>query len=204
MSIDLAGHLEAWLQQWGYLAVFLGVMVENAGIPVPGETTIMLATVLASRGQLQVAWVYPAAVAGAIVGDNLGYWLGRWLGRPLLHKLARIWHLNEAEVERAERAFQRQGAWAVLFGRFIALLRTLAGPMAGSLGMQWPRFFLFNAIGAVLWAGVIVALSYAFGRRIEQLLHHAGLVLMVMALGATWWAWRRFRRARGTNAPQQD
>lgn len=198
--LNLHGPIAHWLHHWGYLAVFCGVMLENAGIPVPGETIVLAATALAARGQLNVALLYPAAVAGAITGDNLGYWVGRTLGRHVLRRVARAIGLEASKFDDAERQFQRNGVWAVFLGRFVALLRTLAGPLAGAVEMPWPRFFVFNASGAVLWVAVVMALGYLFGTEIDVVLRHAGLALGVVVLAAGGWLLFRYLR-RTDHAP---
>jgi membrane protein DedA with SNARE-associated domain len=194
--LDGQGAIGHWLGQWGYWAVFVGVMLESAGIPMPGETILIAATLLATRGQLAVPLVYGAAVLGATIGDNVGYWIGRTGGRALLHRLARLARVPAAEVETLETKFRAQGPWAVFLGRFVALLRTLAGPIAGVVEMPWPLFLACNAAGAVLWAGVVVALTALFGTAITGALEHAGRFALVgvIALAAAWWAWHHWRR----------
>jgi membrane protein DedA with SNARE-associated domain len=192
--LELTGPLAQWLHHWGYLAVFGGVMLENAGVPMPGETTILIATALAAHGELKVAIIYPVAVAGAITGDNLGYCLGRWLGPRALHRMAKLARIDPQKLIEVEEQFRKNAAWAVFFGRFVALLRTLAGPMAGAVAMPWRKFFLFNSLGALVWVGVIVTLGYTFGAQIGIVLQHAGLAFLLLALAVGGWfgfkAWR--------------
>lgn len=195
--LDLQGPWAQWVQQWGYLAVFFGIMLENAGIPVPGETIIIIASVLAGQGVLRVEYVYPAVVLGAVIGDNIGYWIGYSGGRPLLLKLARMWRISEAKIEEAEKNFLKHSDWAVFFGRFVALLRIFAGPIAGMIRMPWGRFFFFNAAGAIVWAGVVVGLSYLVGERITAILHNLGLFLLAaVLLAAGWFGFKYWRRTR--------
>lgn len=192
--LDL-GHLPiaAWIAHWGYLAVGVGVMAESAGIPLPGETILVLATIASAHGSLHPLGIFVAAVTGAVVGDNAGYWVGREVGPALLRRLGRLWGWNEAKVAAAQAEFCRRGPYAVFFGRFVALLRTLAGPMAGVSHMHWRTFFLCNLGGAILWVAVIESLSYAFGAAIVEHLHHAGVLLAVLvaiALAIVWWRHR--------------
>lgn len=195
--LDLQGPWAQWVRQWGYLAVFFGIMLENAGIPVPGETIIILASVLAGQGVLRVELVYPAVVLGAIIGDNIGYWLGMAGGRPLLLKLGRMWRIPEEKILNAEAEFLKHSNWAVFFGRFVALLRIFAGPLAGMIRMPWPRFFFFNATGAMVWAAVVVGLSYLVGERITVIFHNLGLFLLgAVLLFAAWLGFRAWRKNR--------
>lgn len=199
--LDLGGPVAQWVQQWGYFAVFFGIMLENAGVPVPGETIIVIASVFAGQKILRVELVYLAVVAGAILGDNIGYWIGFKGGRPLLYKLARLGHVSDAQLEATEAQFRRHSDWAVFFGRFIALLRIFAGPLAGMIHMPWPRFFVFNASGALIWAFVVVGVSYKLGEHAHMLLHSIGLTALGMVvLFALWVAFKlwRARRQAGT------
>ena len=132
-----------------YLIVGLMIMVESLGIPVPGEIALVTAAVLATQHKLAVspAWIAISASAGAIAGDSIGFYLGHRFGRNLFDWLGRKFprHFGPGHVALAERVFTRYGAWAVFFGRFIALLRIFAGPLAGSLRMPYPRFLAANA-----------------------------------------------------------
>lgn len=191
--LDLHGPVAQWVQQWGYLAVFFGIMLENAGVPVPGETIIILASVMAGQGVLKLPYIYITVVLGAIIGDNIGYWVGLNGGRPLLLKLGRLWRLPEEKILQAEARFMRHSNWAVFFGRFVTLLRIFAGPLAGMVRMPWPKFFFFNAAGAMLWTAVVVGLSYVFGANIAVFLHNLGLtllavvVLVALVFGIRYW-----------------
>jgi membrane protein DedA with SNARE-associated domain len=195
--LDLKGPVAQWVQSWGYFAVFFGIMLENAGIPVPGETIIIIASVLAGQGILKLHYVYITVVLGAIIGDNIGYWIGQNGGRPLLMRLGKLWRLSEEKILETERNFLRHSDWAVFFGRFVTLLRIFAGPMAGMIRMPWPRFFIFNAAGALVWAAVVVGLSYLFGEHIATLLHNLGLTLLgAVVLLAAWLGFKYWRRKR--------
>src|SRR2546423_6428904 len=151
-------QVQHWLATLPPLLVYLVVAVvigtESLGIPVPGEIALVSAAVLASTGAVSVGWVAVAASTGAIVGDSIGYAIGRRGGRRVLERLGRRFprHLGPPQLAHAERIFARWGVWAVFFGRFVALLRILAGPLAGSLKVPYPRFLLANATGGILWA----------------------------------------------------
>jgi membrane-associated protein len=177
----------SWYNAYGYPVLFLGVLLENAGVPVPGETAVLVAAFLASpagQGHLQLGWVIVVASAAAILGDNLGYWLGRRLARPRLQGGSGFLFLTPQRFGKIEGYFARYGAWTVLLARFVSGLRVVIAPAAGIAGMHWPRFFFANAAGAVAWASTISLLGYFFGRSWERL-HHilnwgAWIVLAVL------------------------
>ena len=200
---DVEGPLAQWVQQWGYVAVFFGILLENAGIPVPGESIIVIASVLASQKLLRIELVYAVVTLGAILGDNLGYWLGQHGGRPLLRKLARWGHVSEAQLAAAEAQFLKHSDWAVFFGRFVALLRIFAGPIAGMVQMPWHRFFFFNALGAAIWCALVVGLAFVLGKQVTVLLHNLGLTLLGLVaivasvVGYKLWQKRREERVSG-------
>lgn len=187
-----------WVQHWGYPAVFLGVMLESTGVPVPGETFVIIASVLAAKHALAPLDVCLAAVAGAVIGDNLGYVVGRLGGRTLVLRLSAFWRVPATELERAERWFERYGAATVFFGRFVAILRMFSGPLAGLSRMPWLKFLLFNALGGLAWAGMVVGLSLVLGRVLVAYLHRADTLLLILALLGiigffVGMAWRRHR-----------
>lgn len=156
--------LQQWLQDWGYGVVFGAMLLENAGVPLPGETVTLLAGYAAGSGQLQVWGVMGAAAAGAILGDNLGYWVGRRAGWGLLLRAGRLLGRSPEQMETLREGFLRHAGKSVLLGRFVAVLRVLAGPIAGAVHMPYAKFLLFNALGAVLWASTMVSLAWLGGR----------------------------------------
>ncbi|MGE5321382.1 MAG: DedA family protein [Actinomycetota bacterium] len=194
----VAVHLNYYFAHWGYWTVLVGIMLESAGIPLPGETVLIVASTLAaSKHQLNIFVVAVIAVAAATTGDNIGFAAGRYGGRPLLDQYGHLFHINAGVIEKGERLIERRGAMAVFFARFIAGLRFLAGPIAGVLRMPWRRFFLFNALGAMAWVTVITSLAYFFGPALESVLRHAGwAVLAALAAGvAAYFWWRRRNEA---------
>lgn len=151
---------------YGCWVLFFGVMLENAGVPLPGETALLAAAFLASPaggGMFHLWAVIAVAAAGAVIGDNIGYWAGREFARKRIAAGKRFLFLTPGRVERAERYFDKYGAATVFFGRFVALLRIVAGPAAGVAGMAWWRFALANAAGAVVWATAIGLVGYYAG-----------------------------------------
>lgn len=172
-----------WLEQWGLFAVFFGIMLENAGIPVPGETMIIAASVLAGRGVLPFEGVLLASAGGAILGDTLGYWFGLKGGRPFFLRHGRWFGVTPEKLDRAEGVFKEKGDWAVFFGRWVALLRIFAGPLAGMMRMPYPRFLFFNAAGAVCWVGLVAGLSFFCSNQLEAIVgvfHRLGWSLLLL------------------------
>ena len=169
-----------------YLIVGLMIMVESLGIPVPGEIALVTAAVLATQHKMALspAWIAVAASAGAIAGDSIGFYIGNQYGRNLFGRLGRKFprHFGPGHVALAERVFTRHGAWAVFFGRFIALLRILAGPLAGALKMPYPRFLVANAAGGLCWAGGTTALVYYLGIAAERWLSRFSWIGLLVAV----------------------
>jgi membrane protein DedA with SNARE-associated domain len=185
-----------------YLMVAGIIGVESMGIPLPGEIALVSASLLAAAGHVSVVWVAVAGSAGAIAGDSVGYLIGRRGGRGLLERLGRRFprHLGPDHLASAERAFDRWGVWAIFFGRFVALLRIAAGPLAGALRVPYPKFLIANATGGIAWAGGTTVVIYLAGRAAEHWLQRfswAALVVAVLfGIGSTLVLRSRARRRR--------
>jgi membrane protein DedA with SNARE-associated domain len=185
--------------RYGYGAVFLGVMLENAGIPVPGETVLLFGGFLADHGELSLGWLIVTAASGASVGDSLGYALGFYGGTALLRHLRGRAFLSERRYAQAEQAMLRYGAWAVFAARFITGLRIVAGPLAGAIRMDYPRFLLANIAGAIVWASVIGATGYLLGtswQRLTGLASRLDWVVLAAAVAIALGYWLVRRPAR--------
>jgi membrane protein DedA with SNARE-associated domain len=162
-------HVQEWIEAIDPLAVYLVVGlvigIESLGIPLPGEIVLVTASLMASQGTINPWIVGACAIAGAVIGDSIGYSIGRKGGKPLLDKLGRKFpkHFSPGHVATAERSFERWGMWAVFVGRFVALLRIFAGPLAGVLKMPYWKFLIVNALGGVVWAGGTTAVIYNVG-----------------------------------------
>lgn len=208
--IDVQQWLAALPPGVVYLIVGTVIGVESMGVPLPGEIALVSSALLAATGFVEPEWVAAAAAAGAIVGDSIGYAVGRRGGRPLLERLGRRFprHLGPPHLTRAEQMFARYGVWAVFFGRFVALLRILAGPLAGALHVPYRRFLVANAAGGLVWAFGTTYLLFHLGRVAEHWLKSlswAGLGLAVITgFVSTWWLRRRARQAmeHPTTSPQ--
>ena len=176
-----------------YLTVGLVIGLESLGIPLPGEIALVSAALLSSRENLDISpvWVGVAAITGAIIGDSIGYSIGRRYGMSLFERLGNRFpkHFGTGHVALAKQLFSRWGVWAVFFGRFIALLRILAGPLAGALHMRYRHFLAANAAGAICWAGGTTAVVYFLGLAAEKWLARfswvALLIGVVAAFGMT-------------------
>jgi membrane protein DedA with SNARE-associated domain len=176
-----------FVAQWGYWAVFLGIMIENAGVPVPGETIIIVASLLSAKGVLDIQWVYLSCVFGATLGDNIGYLIGKLGGQPLLLSIATFYRIPPETIAQAEQRFLQHASMTVFLGRFVAILRIFAGPLAGVMRMPWFSFFCANAAGAAVWCLIVVGLSYLLGSYVAHLMHQLGYFLLVCVLGLVLW-----------------
>ena len=179
------------LLDYGLVLLFLLVGVEAAGIPVPGETALVAAAVLA-HDHWGIEWVIVVAAAGAIVGDNTGYWIGRVGGRKLIERFKFTRRYAERALPPSERFFARHGGKTIFLARFIALLRITAAWLAGVTRMSWWRFFLWNAAGGIVWATGVGLLAYYAGKAAGDAVGRYGLyggavvialaVLVILAL----------------------
>jgi membrane protein DedA with SNARE-associated domain len=192
-------NVEHWVQVAGYPLLFLIVMAESSGVPVPGETALIAASILASRGKLQIELVIVLAAAAAIVGDNIGYLIGRKGGRWLLERPGRFYRQRRQVLATGEPFFERHGPKAVFFGRFILGLRVWASWLAGATRMYWRSFVLWNALGGICWATIIGLLSYYLGHAAGDAVKTFGLyglAAALLAIGTALFAHRRHRRGQ--------
>ncbi|KOG64810.1 MULTISPECIES: DedA family protein [Streptomyces] len=172
MSPPLPGplaHLEPLLGHYGYWAVGAVVLVEDFGVPAPGETILLAAGVYAGAGRLNIVAVGLIAFVAAVAGDNLGYLIGRVGGRAFVHRWGKYIFLTPKRFEAAEAFFTRHGGKIVTVARFVEGLRQANGVIAGTTGMHWRRFLAFNALGAALWVGLWATLAYLAGSHITAI-----------------------------------
>jgi len=179
------------VEHYGLIALFILVMLESGGLPLPGETALVAAAIFASQGRLEIWQVITVAALAAIVGDNLGYWIGRTGGRGLLERFGPFKRWTERWLPWSERFFHRHGAKTVFIGRFFSVLRVTAAWMAGVAHMPWWRFFGWNAAGGICWAALIGLVAYYAGHAAVDAITTYGLiggaavvVLLVAGLGA--------------------
>jgi membrane protein DedA with SNARE-associated domain len=198
----MSHHIFEWLRtalvDYGYWAVAVALLLENAGLPVPGETVLLLASFLAySKHELQLPWIIFVGAVAATFGDNVGYAIGHFGGRPLLERYRNIFRVSDATLQRGENLFRRYGAFTVFFARFVFGVRVIAGPLAGVLRMHWRKFAIFNLLGAALWVTAISFAGFFFGSRWNHLMHLmkrfdlllAGAFIAVIVV--LWWRNRR-------------
>lgn len=159
-----------YLDHYGYWAVFAVVMVESFGIPAPGQTIIMAGALLASQGEFHIAAVLLTAWLAAVIGDNIGYGIGRFGGRRLVLHHGRYVGIRTRHLTRVEHFFDRFGGAVVVMARFVDVLRQLNGVVAGTSGMRWWRFLLFNALGAALWVNLWGLGVYYLGQHMNSVI----------------------------------
>ena len=200
-------NLEELINTWGYGVVFAAMVLESAGLPLPGETVTLLGGYAAGSGHLNLAGVIAAASSGAMVGDSIGFWVGRRAGWPLLLRVGRWLRQSPEQMETLRIQFLNHAGKSVLLGRFVAVLRVLAGPMAGAVGMPYGRFLVFNCTGALLWATTMVSLAWLggrwipFQRMVEGVLEFGigALVLVALIVAVpkllSWWESRLLDRS---------
>jgi membrane protein DedA with SNARE-associated domain len=182
-------HVQEWLETVPAVAVYalvgLVIGLESLGIPLPGEIILVSSALLASQhGEIDPVVLGASATAGAIIGDSIGYAIGRKGGRPLLAWLGNKFpkHFSEGHIATAERSFEKWGMWAVFFGRFVALLRIFAGPLAGVLRMPYWKFLIANVLGGIVWAGGTTAVIYYVGIVAESWLKRFSWLGLVAAV----------------------
>jgi membrane protein DedA with SNARE-associated domain len=196
----------AWLlslfAHYGYAVVFIGVMAEGAGVPVPGETALLAAGALAHFGELSLGWVMLAAMAGALAGDNLGFLVGRLGGRALAERHGARLGLTKERLAGFDRFFERYGPKAIVIARFVTGLRVVCAVLAGGSGLKWRRFAAYNAVGVVTWSIVIGLIGYFLGESwdlLERWIGRSSVVVLavILVLAAAWFI--RARRAPSTS-----
>jgi membrane protein DedA with SNARE-associated domain len=186
-----------FVEQYGLVVVFLVVAFESAGVPLPGETALVAAAILASQGHFSLAAVIAVGAVAAILGDNGGYWAGRLLGRGFLQRYDIVRRFSDRVLPPAERFFKRHGGKAIFLARWTSGLRVAGAWIAGFAHMEWWRFFFWNATGGIFWAVTVCVVAYYFGRAAADAIGRYGLIAggAVVALALLAWVvvhfWRR-------------
>lgn len=185
--------LRRHFQEWGYWTVVIALLLENAGVPVPGETILLFASFLAySEQELRLPYIILVGTLACTMGDNIGYAIGHRGGRPLLERYKHIFHIPQRTIERGERLFARYGSVTIFFARFVFGMRIIAGPMAGVLRMPWKQFALFNFLGAATWVTVISLVGFLFGSEWHQLMRilrrvNFGVLVLFVVVALVLW-----------------
>ena len=192
--------IEHYMLTYGYWAVFFGVMLENAGVPIPGETILLVAGYFASTGVFRVPLVMLVAATGAVIGDNIGFAIGHHYGRGFLLRVGRFFFLTPKRIEHMENYFKSHGNKTILVARFITGLRVFAALLAGASRMPWRVFVVYNVAGAVIWSFVITLLGYLFGQSLPLLVKWVGrtgtiLLIVAIVLGIIVWRVQRHRKS---------
>lgn len=196
--------IEQYMLAYGYWAVFFGVMLENAGLPVPGETILLIAGYFASAGKFHVAFVMLVAASGAVIGDNIGFGIGHHFGRGVLLRVGRFFFLTPKRFAYIENYFDSHGNKTIFVARFITGLRVFAALLAGAAKMPWRIFLAYNVAGAILWSVVITSLGYLFGASLPLLVKWVGrsgtlLLFAAIVISVVIWRVRRHRKVRLEN-----
>jgi len=189
--------LLALFARYGYAVVFLGVFLENAGLPVPGETALLAGAALARFGRLSLPWVIVTAIGGATLGDNLGFLVGRHGGRALAERHGWKIGLNARRLAQFDRYFERHGAKTVFIARFVTGLRVFGALLAGGSGLPWRKFLFYNATGAVVWASAIGAAGYLLAyswETLERWIGRSGLIALALVAAIAVVVFVRYRR----------
>ena len=185
MTLITHEQLEYVLATYGYTAVAVVIGAESMGIPVPGETVLVLAAIYAAgHADVNIWFVFAAAAIGAIVGDNAGYWLGQRFGYPLLRRLGHRFGMTDGRIKLGQYLFLRHGTLVVFLGRFVGLLRILAAFLAGVNRMRWPLFLVANAAGGIVWAMIFSFGGFYFGKRVFEMQGMLGPIILGAALCA--------------------
>lgn len=196
------GEIFHYVHVYGYLAVFAGILLENFGLPTPGEMLLISGAILASHGALDIVWLLPIAWLGAVIGYMIGFFIGQTGGHLLLVRYGGRIGITAERLKQVERFFDRYGDIVIVFARFVVPFRQLNGIVAGMFEMNWARFLLFNAIGAALWVGFWGMAAYWLGKRILAYLATIGriepvvilLVLLALIVVAIKYLWHRHLR----------
>ena len=199
------------LDQWGYLAIAAIIFVESFGVPAPGQTIMVAASIYASSGRLDIFAVAAIAFVTAVLGDNVGYWIGVRGGRRAVHRFGKYIFITPARLERAEKFFARRGNRIVVVARFIDGLRQLNGVIAGITAMPWRTFLIYNAIGAALWVGWWTTVAYLLGTHLVEIFEQLHKYMFwaigvgVIAVGGyVWFHLRRVRRRKSQEAAESQ
>lgn len=199
----LLTQIEPLVRHFGLPGLFIDVFLEALGLPLPGETLIIIASGLAGMGQLNIYAIAATVFVAAVAGDNVGYLIGRKLGRPLIVKYGSRFGVTQERLAKVEDLIQKRGPILVASARFFVILRQLNGIAAGSAGMHWLKFLLANAVGAALWVGFWTTLAYHFGKDASVLPHffkHLSVVALLVIgaiaalLAVGWFLMRRRNR----------
>jgi len=208
---DIFSHAHTAIAHYGYVAVMLGILLEDFGLPTPGETLLIAGAIAASQGDLNIWLLLFLGWLGGVIGDNIGYWIGYSGGHRLMLRYGSRIGITESKLKQVEGFFARYGGWVIVFARFVVVARQFNGIVAGTLEMPWWRFVGLNAIGAALWVGFWGGLAHSLGKRfylihrymtsLQPYVYVAGAIVVAAGLGYLVWRARHaiIRRVRRKN-----
>ncbi len=196
-----------YVDDYGYLVLFLGVMAENASLPIPGETILIIASFYSHHGHLSLGYVILLATMGCILGDNISFYVGRRLGRPFITHYGKYILITKKRLEYVEHFFEKHGDKTIFIQRWITGVRVIGALVAGTTQMPWPRFVLFNCLGAVTWVTTISLIAYFLAVNLPLLLKIVGrsgwiLLGLVIVIGLYFYLKRRLMADREPSPPQ--
>ena len=204
MGHSLSHFVRVFVSDYGYWAVAVMLLCENAGLPLPGETTLLVASFFAySEHKLHLGWIILVATCAAAIGDNLGFALGHYGGRPLLDRYQNFFRVRQSVLERGEALFARYGSFTIFFARFVFGMRVIAGPLAGVLRMRWRAFVIYNLLGALVWVSFIACAGYLFGqhwRLLVRMLARFNVAVVVVVVAVALYLWWRQKRGPASSA----
>ena len=183
--------------RYGYAVVFVGVFLENTGLPVPGETALLAGAAMARFGRLSLPWVVVTAAGGAVLGDNLGFFIGRRYGRGLVERFGSRLGLTRKRLKQFDRFFDRHGGRTVFMARFVTGLRVFGALLAGASGLRWPTFIFYNAAGAITWSTAIAIAGYSLAyswETLERWIGRSGLIALAVVAAIVGFSVVRARR----------
>ena len=195
MLTSVLSDIPALIAAYGYGLILVMVMLESLGLPLPGETTLITASIYAgATHDLTLIGIIAAAVTGAVIGDNIGFWIGEKVGYRLLIRVGPSLGITPAKVKLGQYLFMKHGGKVVFFGRFVAVLRVLAAFLAGANKMPWPRFFAFNVTGGIVWATLYACAAYGLGTRVHAVAGPVGFASLLLAAAFLVWLFVFMRR----------
>jgi membrane protein DedA with SNARE-associated domain len=202
--LELIELVRPYVDQYGYIILFFGVMAENASLPVPGETILIIASFYSHHGNLILLDVILLATVGCILGDNISFYLGRRLGRPFILNYGKFFFITSHRLAQVESFFQRHGDKTIFLQRWVTGVRVIGALVAGTTSMPWPRFLLFNCLGAVTWVVAISCLTYLFAVNLPvllKILSRSGWTLLIVVIVLAMGFYVKHRMAVGRQAP---
>jgi membrane protein DedA with SNARE-associated domain len=199
--------LQGALESYGYVIVFLAIMIESMGVPFPGETMLLIASAVSAttNAKLSIFGVIGSAAGGAIVGDSLGYWIGREGGRKVIRKYGKYVGLTDDRYAKAQDYLKKHGGKAVFFGRFVSIARTWIAVLVGAHHFNYPQFLIYNVLGGVVWATLYGTIGYVAGTNlplVEKWVSRAGITLSIIAAAVIVYLWYLRKKRKAAKASQ--